>query len=146
MTAQELLDQAIVELGNLRDGAEFIVRDLFKGHIWNNQSKTDRLTLGTLFLNFARQNPKKIEILDKNSANQQRYRLLGGSGFRPASAVGCFIETGIMTIAPGPEKMIMAVIGTSGLNRQEISIKSDADVEKVASILRQALADREPQN
>ena len=74
MTAQEMLDQAIVELGNLRDGDKFIVKDLFKGHLWNQQQKSERLLLGTLFMNYVRQNSKKIEMLSKNKSGQQEYK------------------------------------------------------------------------
>ena len=60
MTAQEMLDQAIIELGNLKDGDVFIVKDLFKGHLWNNKNKSERLTQGTLLMKFVNQKPNKI--------------------------------------------------------------------------------------
>lgn len=82
MTAQELLEQAIVELGNLDDGDVFIVKDLFKGYFWNKQNRSERLTLGTLFMNFVRQNEDKIEILSKNASGQQQYRLINNLNFK----------------------------------------------------------------
>ena len=143
-----MLDQAIVELGNLNDGDIFIVRDLFKGYIWNAQDKADRLTLGTLFLNFVKQNQrtmgKKIEILDKNSANQQMYKLVDGWDFRPSRAKNCLIKTGIMEVKLLPKgKVSGAVIGTSGLSLHELPLRSNADVEKIAIVLSQALANLE---
>lgn len=142
MTAQEMLDQAIVELGNLNDGDIFIVRDLFKGHIWNAQGRTERLTLGTLFLNFAKQHRKDIEMLDKNSASQQRYRLVDGFQFRPLSAKNCLVKTGIMEVKlPPKDEVSVAVIGTSGMSRCELPLSSNADVERIAIVLGQALAD-----
>jgi hypothetical protein len=50
-TVNELLDKAIDELSNLLHGEVFLLRDLFKGYEWNRISRSDRLLLGTLFLN-----------------------------------------------------------------------------------------------
>ena len=141
MTAQEMLDQAIVELGNLNDGDVFIVKDLFKGHLWNAQSRSERLTLGTLFLNFVKQNQEKFEVLDKNSSGQQMYKLVKGWTFKPLSARNCFIKTGVMTAKVIEKGMVNVSIGTSGLDLCEMSIRSSADVEKLASVLNQALTD-----
>ena len=48
----ELLELAKNELVHLKYGEIFLVRDLFKGYEWNRISRSDRLLLGTLFLNF----------------------------------------------------------------------------------------------
>lgn len=141
MTAQEMLEQAIVELGNLHDGEVFIVKDLFKGHIWNAQDKSERLTLGTLFMNFVKQNLDKIEVLSKNSSGQQEYRLLNGWKFKPHSQKNCLIKTGVMEIKIVDKRMMFASIGTSGQDLCEMSLRSEADVEKLASILNQVLID-----
>ncbi len=141
MTAQQLLNQAIIELGNLNDGEIFIVKDLFKGHFWNKQNKSERLTLGTLFLNFVKQNSDKIEILSKNSSGQQEYKMVNGWTFKPHSGKNCFLKTGIMEIKSIEKGMALVNIGTSGLDSCEMSLHSGADVEKLASILNQALAD-----
>ena len=98
MIAQEMLDQAVIELGNLEDGTTFIVKDLFKGHLWNAQDKKERLTLGTLFLNFAKQNRGKIEVLDKNSSGQQEYKLVKGWSFKPLTQKNCFAKTKVIEI------------------------------------------------
>lgn len=76
MTAQQLLNQAIHQLNNLQQGEIFLVKDLFTGYLWNRESKAERLMLGTLFLNYARQNPSQIQILKKLSSNQQKYQKL----------------------------------------------------------------------
>ncbi|HIH7963793.1 TPA: single-stranded DNA-binding protein [Streptococcus suis] len=47
----ELLEEAIRETENLNDGEVFLVKDLFKGYVWNRIPRKDRLLLGTLFLN-----------------------------------------------------------------------------------------------
>lgn len=70
----QLLNQAITELNNLNVEESFLVKDLFKGYIWNRIKKPIRLRLGTLFLNYAESNPSIIEILEKTSANQQQYK------------------------------------------------------------------------
>ncbi|WP_425803345.1 DUF1413 domain-containing protein [Desulfitobacterium sp. Sab5] len=50
-TVNELLDKAKDELSNLLPSEVFLVRDLLKGYKWNRISRSDRLLLGTLFLN-----------------------------------------------------------------------------------------------
>lgn len=141
MTAQEMLDQAIIELGNLNDGDTFIVKDLFKGHLWNRQGKSERLTLGTLFMNFVRQNRGKIEVLDKNSSGQQEYKLVKGWSYKPLSQKNCFVKTGIMTLKRIDNNVIFVNIGTSGLDLCEAALSSEADIERLASILSQSLTD-----
>lgn len=139
MTAQEMLDQAIVELGNLKDGDLFIVRDLFKGHLWNEQDRSERLTLGTLFLNFAKQNRDKIEVLSKNSSGQQEYRLIDGWTFRPLSLQDCFVKTGIMELKIVEKGLVFVSVGTSGLDLCEMALRSGADVEKLASVISKSI-------
>lgn len=75
MSVNNLLNYAINELNNLVPGTTFKVKDLFIGYYWNSISISERLTLGTLFLNFAKSNPGKISIEHKNSANQQLYKV-----------------------------------------------------------------------
>lgn len=140
MTAQEMLDQAIVELGNLNDGDVFIVKDLFKGHLWNAQDRSERLALGTLFMNFAKQNRSTIEVLNKNSSGQQEYKKVEGWSFKPLSKKNFFLETGVMEVKTTETGMI-CIIGTSWPNRQEMYLKSSANVEKLASVLNLLLTD-----
>ena len=66
----KLLDEAIKEIASLKDGEIFLVKDLFKGYLWNRVPRKDRLLLGTLFLN---QVNKGIKAIEKTSSNQQRY-------------------------------------------------------------------------
>jgi hypothetical protein len=63
----ELLEEAIRETENLNDGEVFLVKDLFKGYVWNRIPRKDRLLLGTLFLNH-------LKAIEKTSSNQQRYK------------------------------------------------------------------------
>ena len=52
LNANELLEIAKDETKNLISGEVFLLRDLFKGYEWNRIPRTNRLLLGTLFLNY----------------------------------------------------------------------------------------------
>ncbi|BDH60158.1 hypothetical protein MTP04_02880 [Lysinibacillus sp. PLM2] len=72
-----LLVKAVEETNNLMTGEVFLVKDLFKGYEWNRLERNDRLRLGVLFLNEVQSKEDlKIEILDKSSSNQQKYKKL----------------------------------------------------------------------
>ena len=71
----ELLTQAIQETTNLHENEIFLVKDLFKGYEWNRISRSDRLLLGTLFLNYVHTSGIHIEPIAKTSSGQQRYRV-----------------------------------------------------------------------
>ena len=75
MTANELLDLAITETQNLQDDEVFLVKDLFKGYEWNRISRSNRLLLGTLFLNYVNTKSTRIIPLDKTSSGQQKYTI-----------------------------------------------------------------------
>lgn len=72
-TANELLDLTIAELTQIPVGGKFILKDFFKGYVWNHQDLGSRRTLGFLFLNYVEKNNITVDILEKNSANQQTY-------------------------------------------------------------------------
>ena len=70
-----LLSQALAETHSLQSGEVFLVKDLFKGYEWNRIQRKTRLLLGTLFLGYVSNGKSnEIEIIDKTSSNQQRYR------------------------------------------------------------------------
>lgn len=70
-----LLKQALSEVHYLKEGEVFLVKDLFKGYEWNRIQRKNRLLLGTLFLSHvANGKSSEIEIIDKTSSNQQRYK------------------------------------------------------------------------
>lgn len=70
-----LLKQAISETKNLEVGESFLVKDLFKGYVWNRIPRNTRLLLGTLFLNVANTDyTLKIKVVEKTSSNQQKYK------------------------------------------------------------------------
>ena len=72
-TANELLEIAIIELSSLREGEPFLLRELFKGYEWNRISRSNRLLLGTLFLNHIKTTSTNVSILEKTSSGQQKY-------------------------------------------------------------------------
>lgn len=69
-----LLEEAVKESENINDGEVFLVKDLFKGYIWNRIPLRDRLLLGTLFLNYVHKINGSLQAIEKTSSNQQRYR------------------------------------------------------------------------
>lgn len=69
----ELLEIAKKEVDQLDCNEIFTVKELFKGYLWNRISRGDRITIGTLFLNFARTR-EDIKLLGKNKSGQQSYR------------------------------------------------------------------------
>jgi len=70
----ELLEEAIRETENLNEGEVFLVKDLFKGYVWNRIPRKDRLLLGTLFLNHINKMESNIKAIEKTSSNQQKYK------------------------------------------------------------------------
>jgi uncharacterized C2H2 Zn-finger protein len=69
----KLLDEAIKETENLHEGEIFLVKDLFKGYVWNRIPRRNRLLLGTLFLNHVNKMNGYLKAIGKTSSNQQRY-------------------------------------------------------------------------
>ncbi|MDD3322180.1 MAG: single-stranded DNA-binding protein [Paludibacter sp.] len=72
-TVNELLEEAKSEVPNVNYGEIFLVRDLFKGYEWNRISRSDRLLLGTLFLNYIKTHDIGVVPIEKTSSGQQRY-------------------------------------------------------------------------
>lgn len=73
-TVNGLLDKAKAELSHLLPEEVFLVRDLFKGYEWNRISRSDRLLLGTLFLNYIKTDDIGVVPIEKTSSGQQRYK------------------------------------------------------------------------
>lgn len=73
LNANDYVEKAIDEIANLSEGEKFLVRDLFKGYEWNRISRSDRLLIGTLFLNFIKSDEVCVEPIEKTSSGQQRY-------------------------------------------------------------------------
>lgn len=74
LSVNELLDISKGELINLKADEIFLVRDLFKGYEWNRISRSDRLLLGTLFLNYIKSDDMGVIPIEKTSSGQQRYQ------------------------------------------------------------------------
>jgi len=71
-TVKELLLEAQKETANIRQGEEFLVRDLFKGYEWNRIPIADRFRLGANFLDFAKTTTDIVPI-SKTTSKQQKY-------------------------------------------------------------------------
>lgn len=78
MDVNLLVKLALDETKNLELDEVFLVKDLFKGYVWNRIPLNNRLLLGTLFLNEVHQNKWDIEAIEKTSAHQQKYRKVRG--------------------------------------------------------------------
>lgn len=74
LKVNELLEIAISEISNINPGEIFLLRDLFKGYEWNRISISDRLLLGTLFLNYINTADNEVTPIEKTSSGQQRYK------------------------------------------------------------------------
>lgn len=70
----KLLENALMETENVVPGEKFLLKDLFKGYEWNRISRSDRLLLGTLFLNYVKTFKDNIVAVEKTSSGQQQYR------------------------------------------------------------------------
>ena len=75
LNANELLEFAKEEIKNLNSGEIFLLRDLFKGYEWNRISRSNRLLLGTLFINYVRSADGGVVPIKKTSSGQQRYKV-----------------------------------------------------------------------
>lgn len=74
----ELLAEAVKETDKLHAGEIFLVKELFKGYIWNRIPLKDRLLLGTLFLNYVHHTACGLQAIEKTSSHQQRYKKVPG--------------------------------------------------------------------
>lgn len=74
VTVIELLEVAKSELFNLKSGENFLVRDLFKGYEWNRISLSNRLLIGTLFLKYMKSFNTNVDVAEKTSSGQQKYK------------------------------------------------------------------------
>ncbi|MBD5637146.1 single-stranded DNA-binding protein [Clostridium botulinum] len=72
-TVNQLLEIAKSEIKDLKSGEIFLVRDQFKGYEWNRIPRSERLLLGTLFINFVKNTDININIIEKTSYGQQKY-------------------------------------------------------------------------
>lgn len=65
----DLLAEAIKETDDLNEGEVFLVRDLFKGYVWNRILQKDILLLGNLFLNYVHKSSGGLHAIEKTSSN-----------------------------------------------------------------------------
>jgi len=78
----DLLNEAMKETKKLEKDEIFLVKDLFKGYLWNRIPRKDRILLGTLFLNQVnKMDGGGIKAIEKTSSNQQKYMKIRNSSF-----------------------------------------------------------------
>jgi glutathionylspermidine synthase len=70
------LELALQESNFLKNGENFLLRDLFKGYEWNRISRSNRLLLGTLFLNKVNTETLCIRTIKKTPSGQQEYQIV----------------------------------------------------------------------
>ena len=74
MKANILLTEALTEIQNLNAGENFLVKDLFKGYLWNRIPINERLRLGMLFLNEIEKDASiGVVKVSKTGSGQQKY-------------------------------------------------------------------------
>lgn len=71
LLVNELLDIAKAKLINILHVEVFLAWDLFKEYEWNRISCSNRLLLGTLFLNYIKMDDIGIVPIEKTSSGQQ---------------------------------------------------------------------------
>lgn len=69
-----LLKSAVSETKNLKEGEGFLVKDLFKGYLWNRIPRGYRLLLGSMFMSYVSNQDCHIFVTDKGASGQQRYQ------------------------------------------------------------------------
>lgn len=67
-----LLKIALSEISNVRPSKIFLLRDLFKRYEWNRISRSNRLLLCTLFLNYVNTANNEAPPIEKTSSRQQK--------------------------------------------------------------------------
>lgn len=68
-----LLKTALTEAKHLQPGETFLVKDLFKGYLWNRIPRGERLLLGSLFLSYVSMHDCQIKVTYKGASGQQLY-------------------------------------------------------------------------
>lgn len=72
---KKIIKQAWQETKKLKDGEEFLLKDLFKGYKWNLISTEKRSSVGRLFLEKVN-DKKSVEAIEKTASHQQKYKKL----------------------------------------------------------------------
>ena len=73
-----LMERALTETANLKDGEIFLLRDLFQGYEWNRISRSNRLLFGVFFLNKVNTGDLGIKAIVKSPSGQQKYQIVRG--------------------------------------------------------------------
>ncbi len=71
---EQLLNEALNEVKHLNHEEVFLLKDLYKGYVWNRVPGRQRSLLGSLFLEYIKQNDVGVKIIEKTSSKQQKYQ------------------------------------------------------------------------
>lgn len=74
LDVNDLLAEAVKETENLEEGELFLVKDLFKGYLWNRIPLNRRFLLGILFLNYVNKTNGCLKAMEKTTSKQQKYK------------------------------------------------------------------------
>lgn len=70
---KKIIKEAWQETKKLKEGEEFLLKDLFKGYKWNRIEVDKRSALGRLFLEKVN-NKKSVDAVEKTTSHQQLYK------------------------------------------------------------------------
>ena len=76
MSYEEEMTAALLKVGSLRDGEEFVVKDLFDGVAWNRFEIGQRLNIGR---NFKSRQIPGVVLMGKRPNNSAYYKKMGGT-------------------------------------------------------------------
>lgn len=74
LAVNELMDNARAKLANVKSEEIFLLRDFFKGNELNAISRSDKLLLDTLFLNYIKSNDLRIALIEKTSSGNREIK------------------------------------------------------------------------
>jgi len=58
----------------MKEGETFLVKEIFKGLLWNRIPKGDSLLLGSLFLDYVGNDGSNLTVIHKGTTGQQGYQ------------------------------------------------------------------------
>ena len=80
MSYEEEMTAALLKVGSLRDGEEFVVKDLFDGVAWNRFEIGQRLNIGRNFKSRVESGQiPGVVLIGKRPNNSAYYKKMGGT-------------------------------------------------------------------
>lgn len=80
MNYEEEMTVALLKVGSLKDGEEFVVKDLFDGVVWNRFGKGQRQSIGRNFKSRVESGQiPGVVLMGKRPNNSAYYKKTGGA-------------------------------------------------------------------